>query len=477
MRNTLARTLSRVSGCHHPGTRGLIETEGVSMKPIARRLARRLVLALSLAAVPAWADPAPVVEHRPLAGLTAPGRVIVDRWGIAHVRAANVHDAFFLQGWNAARDRLWQIDLWRKRGWGCFRPASGGTYLDQDRAARLLLYRGDMRSGWATYPATAHAETEAFVAGINAYVGEVEAGREPLPREFTLTGSRPDHWQADDVLRIRGHALVSNLADEVERAKLICKGRAPFLTLHRRIEPVHAIRVPAGLDPCDIPADVLDICSGPRAWRLRRDRLPKLGFPMRCGREVSIGPGSRKGRTTGPSMPRIRQRAADSRQRDPHRAHGVPSLRYLVDMAAPVSILPGQGTGAAGGKFRAQRNGSLGLTIFPADQEDHVYRTSPLHPGAYLYKGRWEPFRVVRETVAIKGGATRGRAQIRVTARSSTRTRAMRSACAQCGTPPARRVISMRRGCSGARTGAISARPTLIGERRRSIWSMPMSKA
>jgi penicillin amidase len=351
-----------------------------------------------------------------------------------------------------------------------------GTYLDQDRAARLLLYRGDMRSGWATYPATAHAETEAFVAGINAYVGEVEAGREPLPREFTLTGSRPDHWQADDVLRIRGHALVSNLADEVERAELICKGRAPFLTLHRRIEPVHAIKVPAGLDPCDIPADVLDICSGPRAWRLRRTAC--RSWASRCG---VVGK-SRSGRAAG----RVEQlghrcRAFGSGRpilaSDPHRAHGVPSLRYLVDMAAPVSILPGQGTGAAGGKFRAQRNGSLGLTIFPADQEDHVYRTSPLHPGAYPQGTLGTLSRGARD------GCDQGRGDAEVELKFASRPGHPRGRgpCVRL----AHSVEHPRRGglfqcdvdVQGQRTGAISARPTLIGERRRSIWSMPMSKA
>src|SRR5438046_543299 len=53
-----------------------------------------------------------------VAGLQAPGKIIVDVWGIPHIYAGNEHDLFFLQGFNAARDRLWQIDLWRKRGLG-----------------------------------------------------------------------------------------------------------------------------------------------------------------------------------------------------------------------------------------------------------------------------------------------------------------------------------------------------------------------
>src|SRR5690349_4849111 len=77
-------------------------------------------------------------------GLTAPAEIVVDHWGIPHIFAGNQHDAYFLQGYNAARDRLWQIDLWRKRGLGLLAKSFGPSYVEQDRAARLFLYRGDM---------------------------------------------------------------------------------------------------------------------------------------------------------------------------------------------------------------------------------------------------------------------------------------------------------------------------------------------
>ena len=83
-------------------------------------------------------------ETAPVRGLGAPAEIIVDRWGIPHIYAASSRDAFFLQGWNAARDRLWQIDLWRKRGLGRLSASLGPAYVAQDRAARLFLYRGDM---------------------------------------------------------------------------------------------------------------------------------------------------------------------------------------------------------------------------------------------------------------------------------------------------------------------------------------------
>ena len=133
-------------------------------------------------------------------------------------------DAFFLQGCNAARDRLWQIDLWRKRGLGRLAASFGPAYVAQDRAARLFLYRGDMGAEWAAYGPGARESVEAFAAGVNAYVAEVKAGKRPLPVEFSITHSQPETWNPEDILRIRSHALVSNVTSEVARARVVCAG-------------------------------------------------------------------------------------------------------------------------------------------------------------------------------------------------------------------------------------------------------------
>src|SRR5271154_4851272 len=158
------------------------------------------------------ADSAEPIDRRSVAapGLAAPVEIVVDRWGIPHIYADSTHDAFFAQGWNAARDRLWQLDLWRKRGLGLLSENFGADYVAQDRATRLFLYRGDMDAEWAAYGPDAKGWSEAFVAGINAYVGQVRAGAEPLPVEFGLTSSEPALWQANDLVRIRSHGISNN---------------------------------------------------------------------------------------------------------------------------------------------------------------------------------------------------------------------------------------------------------------------------
>ena len=129
---------------------------------LRQRLAGALALAVAAyAAAPALAQipPAAHQEQRQLAGLHQPAEILVDQWGIPHIYAGSVRDAFFVQGYNAARDRLWQIDLWRKRGLGLLSRDFGPAYVAQDRAARLFLYRGDMAAEWAAYGPDAKAQT------------------------------------------------------------------------------------------------------------------------------------------------------------------------------------------------------------------------------------------------------------------------------------------------------------------------------
>ncbi|MCA4916846.1 MAG: penicillin acylase family protein, partial [Phenylobacterium sp.] len=90
-----------------------------------------MILLMALAPLrTAAAAPPPPVEARKVAGLAAPAEIRIDRWGVPHIYARSARDAFFVQGYNAARDRLWQIDLWRKRGLGLLARDFGPDFAE-----------------------------------------------------------------------------------------------------------------------------------------------------------------------------------------------------------------------------------------------------------------------------------------------------------------------------------------------------------
>ena len=71
-------------------------------------------------------------------GLRKPVTVLRDKWGVPHIYAENTEDLFFAQGFVAAQDRLYQIDIWRRTGRGELAEVFGEGYLDRDRMARLM---------------------------------------------------------------------------------------------------------------------------------------------------------------------------------------------------------------------------------------------------------------------------------------------------------------------------------------------------
>jgi penicillin amidase len=335
-----------------------------------------------------------------VSGLRKPAEIRVDTWGVAHIYAASERDALFLQGYNVARDRLWQIDLWRKRGLGLLSRDFGPDYVAPDRAARLFLYRGDMAAEWAAYGPKAKGYAQAFTAGVNAYVREIREGRRPMPEEFRIAGTTPDLWTADEVVRIRSHGLTRNLSSEVARARIACAAGLEATRLYKLLEPEWKTEVPEGLDPCDIPAGVL------KDYQLATAGVKFAAPPILIADEATEVPaeaiGSNNWTISGARTATGRPILAN----DPHREHGAPSLRYIVHLDAPGFSVIGAGEPALPG-VSIGHNGTIafGLTIFAADQEDlYVYETDPKNPDRYRYGRGWETIKTVRETLDVEGG-------------------------------------------------------------------------
>ncbi len=342
-----------------------------------------------------------------LQGLQQPAEIVMDRWGIPHIRAATTHDVFFAQGLAAARERLWQLDMWRKRGLGRLAADFGPGFLAQDRAARLFLYRGDMAAEWASYGTPeARAITEAFTAGINAWIARCAAQPDLLPPEFAAMATAPEPWSAEDVLRIRSHGLVRNVLSEVTRAQVMAKGGLETDLARRSIEPPWEPILPEGLDLASIPAAVLDV------FKLASGRLDfshgrmtaTLDDAWRWTRVDDLGDVYIQGSNNWAVAPARTETGRPVLASDPHRAHALPSLRWLVHLTGPGLDAIGAGEPAMPGvSIGHNQDCAFSLTIFPMDQEDlYVYETNPENPLEYRYGEGWEAMREQRDTIAVR---------------------------------------------------------------------------
>jgi len=137
-----------------------------------------LVLALGVCPVVSTAAP---VE---LPGLLAPASVTRDAQGIAHIRAANSHDLYYLQGWVHAGDRLFQMDLTRRQPSGTLAELFGSSELPGDVQSRTIgLRRAAERSAAALSGDTLTA-LRAYADGVNDWVAATPA----MPPEYGFLG-------------------------------------------------------------------------------------------------------------------------------------------------------------------------------------------------------------------------------------------------------------------------------------------------
>lgn len=353
-------------------------------------------------------------------GLQAPVEIVRDANGINHIYAKNEHDLFFAQGYAAARDRTFQLELWRRQATGTVSELLGRRELQRDIGTRLFTYRGDMATELARYHPRGAAIVGAFVDGVNAYVAATEANPSLLPIEFKLLGTKPGRWTADVVIS-RHQGLLGNVEEELNHGRAVAAlGPAlvkslstfrpgdPDMTLDPAIDGsllstailarYQAFHSSVRFQPSDVQL----------AYRNDRDSYRRLAAiadaeaaDLRENGRRDIGSNNWviSGRLTESGRPMLAN--------DPHRAQSAPSLRYWVHLNAPGWNVIGGGEPEIPGVSIGHNDvGAWGLTIFSTDGEDlYVYKTNPRNPREYWYQGAWVPMRVIRETIPVKGEA------------------------------------------------------------------------
>lgn len=316
-------------------------------------------------------------------GLQAPVEVLRDRWGIAHIYAQNQHDLFVAQGFVAAQDRLFQLDLWRRVARGETAELLGEEGIEADRFARLVKYRGDMDAEWQSYSPDARDIATAFVSGINACIDQLGS---KLPIEFQVLGHVPQKWEPEDVLgRMSGIIMTSNWQREVARARLIAAVGVERAQLLAPTDPPRDFAPDAELDLDGITTDIFQgYLAASRALKFS----PSL---TESNNWVVDGTLSASGKPLLAS--------------DPHRAIALPSLRYLVHLHAPGWNVIGAGEPALPGVALGHNERiAWGFTIVGTDQADlYVEQTNPDDPRQYKVGDRWEPMRVIHESIRVRG--------------------------------------------------------------------------
>ncbi len=336
----------------------------------------------------------PLSGEQVLNTLSAPVTVTTDRHAIPVIHAQSRIDAMRALGYIHARDRLFQMDLMRRKNAGKLAELFGQIAVNSDIRARTYGFHRVAKVALAKLPDEHRRYLDAYAEGVNSYIDQAKT----LPFEFTVLDYRPAAWQAEDsLLVVLGmFDVLTGWAEQEERMLSVMEKTLPadmvsFLTpdtdsftdsLHgpgQGLRPASAIPVAAlrqqlaARSPIKLgdAVQIRDFVVGSNAWAVG-------GARTRDGRAILAN--------------------------DMHLGIAVPNLWYRAEMyygnvhAAGVT-LPGTPLLVVG----SNRHLAWGGTNLSGDFLDLVsLEINPANPYEYRVKNQWRRFDQIREVIDVK---------------------------------------------------------------------------
>jgi penicillin amidase len=372
------------------------------------------VLAAIVAFVLYRSDP-PRGGREPLPGLADSVTVTFDSLAIPHITAAADLDAFEALGYLHARERLWQLEFFRRAAEGRLAEVLGPAAVSSDRFLRGLDIPLAAEGSLALLPPETRAVLDAYVRGVNRWI----TGRlRPLPPEFQVLRFAPEPWTARQSLEIAGLLawdLVNaefelDLAREAakvgrERVKDLVPGYAddgpvilPDGAAHwdtmpgerpaRRGGPARGRAAAAARGA--VPSVVLAAADVPRIPPLAVEVLEAAAM-SRASNSWVIGPA--KSRSGKPIL-----------ANDPHLALRAPSFWYLATIESPGYHVAGVTiAGLPAVVIGHNARIAWGVTNVGVDDVDFVIERINDDSSAIETPGGWVELEVVRDSILVRG--------------------------------------------------------------------------
>jgi len=327
-------------------------------------------------------------------GISAPVRIRRDRWGVPHVRAATIEDAWFGQGFCHGQDRLWQLDLYRRFSCGRVAEIAGDEGLALDRFVRTLGLRRLALLEEVALEAELRAALEAYSAGVNA---AAEAAR-VLPAEFQVLRIGFEPWRSADTLtltKLLALGLSTNWERELVRADMT-RDLGPELAA--RLDPAYPAGNPVALQP-GVPwsGDGLAVAEQIDALR------DALGFAPEATGSNNWAVSPRRSATGGPLL-----------AGDPHLSPAMPGITYTLAIEVDGRTCRGASfPGRVGIVFGQNDDVAWSLTNTMADVMDlYVER---IDGDEYEFRDERLPVVLTEEEIVVKGRSEPERLLVRST--------------------------------------------------------------
>jgi len=213
-------------------------------------------------------------EEINLPGLSAPVQVYYDEMYIPHIFASNNKDLHTVQGYVAARDRLWQMDFLSRVVTGRLSEVLGESMVDADKYLRRIGMKKMTQD--ITKVTLENPEIEeiiiAYTNGVNAYIDQLNYADYPV--EFKLLNYSPERWTNE-----KSHLAYALLSQTLSMSEADLENTNALALLGRDIFDLLYPDQLGNLDP---------IISKDRKWDFEpiKVKKPDIEFPLIKTRET-----------------------------------------------------------------------------------------------------------------------------------------------------------------------------------------------
>jgi penicillin amidase len=347
-------------------------------------------------------------------GLQQKVEVLRDQWGVNHIYANNEHDLFFTQGYCAAKDRLFQFEIWRRQATGTTAEILGAREIKRDIGTRLFQYRGSIEKDLAKYHPRGVAIINAYVQGVNAYIKEANQNPNTLPIEFKLLHIQPKEWTVAVVIS-RHQGLLGNITQELNIARAVSKigeDKVKDIVWFHPKQP--NLKIDSSIQPAFLEKDILGLYNAYRNELVfqksdfgEKDEDAVMNTRNKPEKDLFLQSQEMEGSNNWIVAGSKSASGYPLLANDPHRKIAVPSLRYIVHLVAPGwNVIGGGEPEIPGVSIGHNEKGAWGLTIFETDGEDlYVYDLNKKNLNQYWYKGQWKDMKLIQDSIHVKNSA------------------------------------------------------------------------
>ncbi len=293
-------------------------------------------------------------------GIQEDVEILWDKWGIPHIYANSLNDAYYTQGFIHASYRLWQLEFFRRVTSGQLSEIVGESTIDRDKHYRTIGLHRIAKKCADNLRKDPHNE---LLQGLNSYVEGVNNGikkaLKKLPIEFAILNIKPREWTLEDSIKI---------------ISLIDWGLGSW-------------------------SYTLEI--------LREHLVKKLGVEM-ADKIISFYSGAKVERPKGSNgwvvNPNKSQSGSVLLANDPHLPLTLPAIWFLMHINCPeMNVIGSTIPGLAGIVLGHNEKIAWGATTVTSDNVDlFKLEINPENGNQYKYNDKWVDFEVIDEPINVQ---------------------------------------------------------------------------